>query len=58
MGKKSQRERQEMLGQMGQTKPQPVRLDELKDRMEKRAKAAGGGAANSKRSWWRRLFGR
>jgi len=61
MGKKSQRERREMLEQMQQTKPQPVRLDELKDRMEKRAKAAGEPvpaiAANAKRSWWQRLFG-
>jgi hypothetical protein len=40
MGKKSQRERREMLEQMQQSKPQRVRLDELKDRMEERAKAA------------------
>jgi hypothetical protein len=62
MGKKSQRERREMLEQMQQTKPQPVRLDELKVRMEERAKAAHESAreiaANLKRPWWRRLFGR
>jgi hypothetical protein len=60
MGKKSQRERREMLEQMGQPKPQPVRLDELKERMQERAKAARERvvAANPKRTWWQRLFGR
>jgi hypothetical protein len=66
MGKKSQRERREMLEQMGQTRPRPVRLDELKDRMQERmqerAKAAGVSApamtVSPKRPWWQRLFGR
>jgi hypothetical protein len=62
MGKKSQRERREMLQQMQQTRPQPVRLDELKERMQERAKAARERApaiaANPKRPWWQRLFGR
>ena len=62
MGKKSQRERREMLEQMQQTKPRPVRLDELKDRMQERAKATVESApviaAIPKRTWWQRLFGR
>jgi hypothetical protein len=61
MGKKSRRERLEMLEQMQRTKPQPVRLDELQERMQERAKAARGYApaiaANQKRPWWQRLFG-
>jgi hypothetical protein len=62
MGKKSRRERLEMLEQMQQTKPRPVRLDELQERMQERAKTARGRApvvaANPKRAWWQRLFGR
>jgi hypothetical protein len=74
MGKKSQRERREMLEQMQQTRPKPVRLDELKERMEERAKFARKSdpivaanqnrpsapvvAARPKRPWWQRLFGR
>jgi hypothetical protein len=62
MSKKSKRERREMLEQMQQTKPKPARLDELQERMQERAKAAGGRApvmaAKSERPWWRRLFGR
>jgi hypothetical protein len=66
MGKKSQRERHQMLEQMGHTRPQPVRLDELRDRMQERmqerAKATAVRApvmiASPKRPWWQRLFGR
>jgi hypothetical protein len=59
MGKKSQRERREMLDQMQQTKPQPVRLDELKERMAKVARSSAPDiAASPKRPWWQRLFGR
>jgi hypothetical protein len=61
MGKKSQREQREMLEQMQRTKPQPVRLDELQERMQERAKAARECAptiaVTPKRPWWQRLFG-
>jgi hypothetical protein len=61
MGKKSRREQLEMLEQMQRTKPQPVRLDELQERMQARAKAARACApaiaATPKRPWWQRLFG-
>jgi hypothetical protein len=60
MSKKSKRERREMLEQMQQTKPKPARLDELQDRMQERAKAAGGRApviAAKPKPWWQRLFG-
>ena len=61
MGKKSQRERREMLEQMQQTRPHRVRLDELQERMQERAKAVRESApviaANPKRPWWQRLFG-
>ena len=62
MSKKSKRERREMLEQMQQTKPQRVRLDELQDRMQERAKSARECApviaSKPKRPWWQRLFGR
>jgi hypothetical protein len=61
MSKKGKRERREMLEQMQQTKPQRVRLDELQERMQERAKAARECApviaAKPKRAWWQRLFG-
>ena len=62
MSKKSKRERRVMLEQMQGTRPQPVRLDELQQRMQERAKAvrqsAPAAAVIPQRSWWQRLFGR
>ena len=61
MGKKSQRERREILEQMEQKKPQPCGWmncrNECKNAPMPPVSALPVIAANPNRAWWQRLFG-